>query len=340
MINENETATEQSSALEDVKSRLMTSISERSNSVKESDDADEPSDESTSNNESDRGTTDTGEENKSDKTETSESEEQTVASNGSDESKTNNVKPKDTSANARIRELNEKAKQAEARAKELEAKLAAKEQGTTQPPEVKAAPETQQPTRQEIPHLVPPPKKPQYEKAQLLPLLRKYQEEGNTEMAWAVQQEIESIRDYELAAAKWEGQNARAWENHQATTSHWKNEAAKKWPELAKADSTISKARGRVEAFIKEVQSNPAKFEYNQAYMADIFDRSTRFDAAEAENKQLREKIAKLEKKGQPVTQTEVPEADSSAKSSKDEGLADVKSRLRQAVKSHNARRA
>jgi hypothetical protein len=331
---------EEPSALDAVRSKLKASISEAAN-FRNGSDADEAGDESTSNKESDRGTTDTSEEIKgSAEKETSQTEENTVASNGGDESKETTVKPvKESRENARIRELNEKFKQEESKRKELEAKLASQEQAKTQTPtnEVKATQETQQPQKQEIPQLVPPPAKPQYTKQQLLPLLKKYQDEGNADMAWAVQQEIEKVRDYEIELAKWEGQNARAWENHQSQTGYWQSEANKKWPELAKQDSTIAKAMQKVNTFIKDVQSNPAKFAYNQAYMADVFDRSLRFDAAEAENKQLREKIALLEKKGQPANQAEAPEVESTTSKTP---LTEVRSKLKDAIRKANQGRA
>jgi hypothetical protein len=93
----------------------------------------------------------------------------------------------------------------------------------------------------------------------------------------------------------------------------------------------------KVNTFIKDVQSNPAKFAYNQAYMADVFDRSLRFDAAEAENKQLREKIALLEKKGQPANQAEAPEVESTTSKTP---LTEVRSKLKDAIRKANQGRA
>jgi hypothetical protein len=326
-----ETTEQASNALDSVRQRVKDAVSQN-NSRQAAEDVD-ASDETTLSDETTRGTSDTGEESKgSAETAQDSTEETTAASNGGDVNK-DVSKPKESRENARIRELNEKTKAAEARAKELEDKLAKATTSQNPASSTEQAPSqvAQPPKAQEVPQLVPPPVKPQYEKAQLLPLLKKYQDAGDVEMAWAVQLELENIRDYEIKHATWENQNARAWENHQSTTNYWKSEVGKKWPDLSKADSTISKARTKVEAFIKDVQSNPAKFEYNQAYMADIFDRSQRFDAAETEIKQLREKIASLEKKGQPATINEAPEVDSP--SSGKSPITEVRSKMKDAIK-------
>ncbi len=330
--NEKETTEQAPSVLDSVRQKVRDAVSQN-NSFQDAEDV-EVSDESALNKETSRETSDTNDKSKgSAEEETSQSDETTVASNSGDVNK-DVSKPKGDRENARVRELNERTKAAEERARLAEEKLA-KAASTSNPASSteQNASQVAQPTpkAQETPQLVPPPQKPQYTKAQLLPLLKKYQDAGDTEMAWAVNLELEAIRDYDVKQATWQIENARAWENHQSTTNYWKSEKLKKHPGLSDPNSSISKAMTQVETFIKDVQANPAKFEYNQAYMADIFDRSQRFDAAETEIKQLREKIASLEKKGQPAALNEASEAE--APSSGRPPIEGVKSRMKDAIK-------
>lgn len=193
-------------------------------------------------------------------------------------------------------------------------------------------------TQRGIPEVLKRPQSPsQYTKLDLLSMLQEARAKGLGDLELALVNELEKVRDFENDMVKWEISNGRAYEVQQHNINYWKTQADTKYVDRLKPETELGKAFVAVEKFVNESTKNPEKFEYNKAYMADIFRRATLFDAMEKKTKDLEEKIASLQKKAQPLKQKESADISPSDPANTMENL---KGNALSAIRSINSRRA
>lgn len=201
----------------------------------------------------------------------------------------------------RIREL-------VAKTKELEAKLA--ERGT-QAGDGKAAAAEIAATEA----IVPQPEKPRYTLEQLRVAKRKAQEEGNAELLEAVEEEIAKVRDYPRDLKLWEIQNKQAIERRDGETLAYRQEAVKKWPDLANSESPLFKAWAGVRQAMDAARKSPGLMEYRMAEVAALVAGSkahaAEVEALKSENEKLKAEVDTLRKKMQPGAPSGASEAGS-----------------------------
>lgn len=191
----------------------------------------------------------------------------------------------------RLDQLLTKTKDLEGKLQAAEAKLQEKAKAETKPREVKP--------------LVPQPAKPTYTREVLKQIIAKARAEGNTDLIDNCNEELEKIRDYDLAMVKWEQQNGEATRQHNGAVQHFRQEALKKFPDLAKQGSELEKQyvgirNGVIAEHFPEILEKPAG-EYWVAQVAHWRMQSAQLDAVTSERNQLREEIQKLKKDGLPL---------------------------------------
>lgn len=213
--------------------------------------------------------------------------------------KTDPTKPL-TRGEQRIRESVEKAKQAEERARVAEEKLS--KLSPPNPDAPKPGPRV----------LVEKPKPPQYSREQLsntkkaLAAKVKAGEatEKDSDMLEYVTDELQAWDKYDTKLELWEVKNGQAVKQYDAAKVHYKGIAADKWPEMKDPNSHTFKTAQNIEAKIDEMMTGPAR-DYYIAEVAAMIVRGRGFDsevgALKTENTQLKEHIAKLEKKLAPM---------------------------------------
>ncbi len=185
--------------------------------------------------------------------------------------------------------------------KELEAKLAAKVE--SKPTEPEKLPEP--PKAQEVPQLIPPPAKPQYDRETLNKLYEKFEDQGDINGMRAVRREMDNLQAYEIKASEWKFENSKAWEQHQANLNHYRNQIFEKWPEMKDEKSPIRQEYTKAMTDFQELQKNPALLDYKLASLADMRVRASKAAALEEQVKQLQQELGTVKKKMQPEKQTE-----------------------------------
>lgn len=195
----------------------------------------------------------------------------------------------------RIREL-------VAKTKELEARLANNE---TKGKDAAVAPEA----------IVPKPEQPRYTLDQLRIAKRKAQDEGNNELLEAVEEEIARVRDFPRDLKLWEIQNKQAIEKRDGETLSYRQEAVKKWPDLANMETPMFKAWAGVRAAMDIAQKSPGLMEYRMAEVAALVagskNHAVEVDALKSENEKLKTEVETLRKKMQPGAPSGASEAGS-----------------------------
>lgn len=203
-------------------------------------------------------------------------------------------------AEQRIREL-------VAKTKELEARLA--ERGTQGDGRAAAA-ATDAPEA-----IVPKPEQPRYTLEQLRIAKRKAQDEGNAELLEAVEEEIARVRDYPRDLKLWEIQNKQAIERRDGETLAYRQEAVKKWPDLANSESPLFKAWAGVRQAMDAARKSPGLMEYRMAEVAALVAGSkahaAEVEALKSENEKLKAEVDTLRKKMQPGAPSGASEAGS-----------------------------
>lgn len=201
-------------------------------------------------------------------------------------------------AEQRIRELVAKTKELEARLAER-GTLPADKDGKGDAPEA----------------IVPKPEQPRYTLEQLRIAKRKAQDEGNAELLEAVEEEIARVRDYPRDLKLWEIQNKQAIERRDGETLAYRQEAVKKWPDLANSESPLFKAWAGVRQAMDAARKSPGLMEYRMAEVAALVAGSkahaAEVEALKSENEKLKAEVDTLRKKMQPGAPSGASEAGS-----------------------------
>lgn len=201
-------------------------------------------------------------------------------------------------AEQRIRELVSKNKELEARLAER-ATLPADKDGKGDAPEA----------------IVPKPEQPRYTLEQLRIAKRKAQDEGNAELLEAVEEEIARVRDYPRDIKLWEIQNKQAIERRDGETLAYRQEAVKKWPDLANSESPLFRAWAGVRQAMDAARKSPGLMEYRMAEVAALVagqkNHAAEVDALKSENEKLKAEVDTLRKKMQPGAPSGASEAGS-----------------------------
>ncbi len=151
----------------------------------------------------------------------------------------------------------------------------------------------------EIPEVVPKPKAPQYSIEQLEKLRMDAKANGDEKLLDAVEKELNAWREYKIDLATWKIENGQAFQNRNNVIQHYRNEAAKKFPELKNSDSPIFKTFKNVSSRFPELLNRAdGTGEYWAAVISDVLVKNTKHDAElgalKTENEKYKAQIEKL----------------------------------------------
>jgi hypothetical protein len=161
----------------------------------------------------------------------------------------------------------------------------------------------------EAPSLIPKPNKPAYTKKQLDDAEKLARSNGDEGLLNAVNQERESLRQFELDERFWKLENEKALSKYQETQNHYIQEAVKKWPDIAKSDSEHYQTFERLSQRVPELLARPqgdghyllAEVAYTYLQNKEL---ASRLAALETKSKQTETENTGLKKKIAPAVQT------------------------------------